>query len=63
MSGEQCLETDIGGAGIRACIAALQGEIGASTFRGRDMKIKITFVQFMFITRNGLLEGIFRIER
>ena len=39
--------------------AALQGEIGASTVRGRDMKIKITFAQYMFRTRNGLLEGIF----
>ena len=26
-------------------VAALQGEIGASTVRGRDMKIKITFAQ------------------
>ena len=43
-----------------APVAALQGEIGASTVRGRDMKIKITFAQCMFRTRNGLLEGIFR---
>ena len=41
-------------------VAALQGEIGASTVRGRDMKIKITFAQYMFIIRKGLLEGIFR---
>ena len=44
-------------------IAALQGEIGASTVKRRDMKIKITFVQFMFRTRNGLLEGIFRKDK
>ena len=41
-------------------VAALQGEIGASTVRGRDMKIKITFAQYMFRARNGLLESIFR---
>ena len=41
-------------------VVALQGEIGASTVRRRDMKIKITFAQYMFRTRNGLLEGIFR---
>ena len=41
-------------------VAALQGEIGASTVRGKDMKIKITFAQYMFKTRNALLEGIFR---
>ena len=41
-------------------VATLQGEIGASTVRGRDMKIKITFTQYMFRTRNELLEGIFR---
>ena len=41
-------------------VAALQGEIGASTVRGGDMKIMIIFGQYMFRTRNGLLEGIFR---
>ena len=41
-------------------VAALHGEMGASTVRGGDMKIKITFVQYMFRTRNGLLECIFR---
>ena len=39
-------------------VAALQGEIGASTVRGRDMKIKITFAQYMFRTRNGLFHSI-----
>ena len=39
-------------------VAALQGEIGASTVRGRDMKIKLTFAQYMFRARNGLLRGI-----
>ena len=56
---EQGLETDIGVPGY-TLVAALQGEIGASTVRGRDMKIKITFAQYMFRTRNGLLEGMFR---
>ena len=41
-------------------VAALQGEIGAPTVRGRDVKIKITFAQYMFRTRNGPQEGIFR---
>ena len=41
-------------------VAALQGEIRASTVRGRDMKIKITCAQYMCRTLNGLLEGIFR---
>ena len=41
-------------------VGSLQGEIGASTVWGRDMKIKITFALYMFRTRNGLLEGIFR---
>ena len=41
-------------------VAALQGEIVASTVTGRDMIIKITFAHYMFRTRNGLLEGIFR---
>ena len=41
-------------------VVALQEEIGASTVRGKDMKIKITFAQYMFRTRNGLLEGIIR---
>ena len=45
--GEQGLETDIGAPGYMP-VAALQGEIGASTVRLRDMKIKITFAQYMF---------------
>ena len=40
-------------------VAAIQGEIGASTVSGRDMKIKITYTRYMFSPRNGLLEGIF----
>ena len=36
-------------------MAALQGEIGPSTVKGRYMKIKLTFPQYMFRTRNGLL--------
>ena len=38
----------------------MQREIGASTVRGRDTEIKFTFAQYMFRTRNGLLEGILR---
>ena len=34
-------------------VAALLGEIGASTVKRRDMKIKLTFVQYMFETRNA----------
>ena len=41
-------------------VAALQGEIGASNVGGKDMKIKITFPQYMFRTRTGLLKGVFR---
>ena len=52
--GEQGLERDMGG---YTPVAALQGEIGASTVRGRDMKIKIISVQYMFRTRNGLLDN------
>ena len=32
----------------------------ASTVRGRDIKKKITFAQYMFRTKNGLLYGTFR---
>ena len=52
-------ETDIGGARIHASSGAA-GRDRASTVRGRDLKIKITFAQYMFRTRNGLLEVIFR---
>ena len=34
-------------------VVALQGEIGASTVEGRDMKIKLTFAQYMLRTKNG----------
>ena len=33
---------------LGAPVAELQGEIGASTVRGRNIKIKITLAQFMF---------------
>ena len=36
-------------------VVALQEEIGASTVEGRDMKIKLTFAQYMLRTKNGLL--------
>ena len=36
-------------------VVALCGEIGASTVEGRDMKIKLGFVQYMLKTSNGLL--------
>ena len=38
-------------------VVALQGEIGASTVDGRDMKIKMTFAQYMLRTMNGLLRS------
>ena len=41
-------------------VAALQGGIGASTVEGRDMKIKLTFAQYMLRTKNGLLIAIFK---
>ena len=41
-------------------MAALQGEIGASTVEGRDRKIKQGFGRYMFQTRNRLLRAIFR---
>ena len=40
-------------------VVALQGEIGASTVEGRDMKIKMTFAQYMLRTKNGLLRAMF----
>ena len=41
-------------------VVALQREIGASTVEGRDMKIKMTFAQYMLRTKNGLLRAIFK---
>ena len=40
-------------------VAALYGEIGASTVEGRDRKIKLGFGQYMLRTSNGLLRAIF----
>ena len=40
-------------------MAALYGEIGASTVEKRDRKIKSGFGQYMFRTSNGLLREIF----
>ena len=43
------------GAQIYTPVAALQGEIGASSVEGRDMKMKLKFAN----TANGLLAVIF----
>ena len=48
------------GAPMYTPVAALQGEIGASTVEGRDRKIKMGFGRYMFKTRKGLLRAIFR---
>ena len=47
------------GAPIYTPVAALQGEIGASSVEGRDMKIKLKFANYMANTANGLLAAIF----
>ena len=41
-------------------MAALQGEIGASTVEERDRKIKLGFERYIFKTGNGLLKAIFQ---
>ena len=38
-------------------VVALQGEIGASTLKSRDMKSKLKIVKHMKTTENGLLFG------
>ena len=48
------------GAPIYTPVAALQGEIGASSVEGRDMKMKLKFANYMANTANGLLAAIFR---
>ena len=50
------------GAPIYTPVAALQGEIGASSVEGRDMKMKakLEFANYMANTANGLLAAIFR---
>ena len=40
-------------------VAALQGEVGASTVEGREMKIKLSFARYMTKTSNGLLAAIY----
>ena len=42
------------GAPIYTPVAALRGEIGASSVEGRDMKMKLTFVNYMANTANWL---------
>ena len=48
------------GAPMYTPVAALQGEMGASTVEGRDRNIKLGFGIYMFKTRNGLMRAIFR---
>ena len=47
------------GAPMYTPVAALQGEVGASTMEGRDTKIKLSFVRYMTKTSNGLLAAIY----
>ena len=39
-------------------VVALQGEIGASTMKCRDMKSKLKMVNHMKTTENGLLKAV-----
>ena len=39
-------------------VVALQGEIGASTMKCRDMKSKLKMVKHMKAIKNGLLMGV-----
>ena len=48
------------GAPIYTPVAALRGEIGASSVEGRDRKMKLKFANYMANTANGLLAAIFR---
>ena len=41
-------------------VAALQGEIGASSVDGRYMKMKLKFANYMANTENGQLAAIFK---
>ena len=47
------------GAPMYTPVAALQGEVGASTVEGRAMKIKLSFARYMTKTSNGLLAAIY----
>ena len=48
------------GAKVYTPVEALQGEIGASSVEGRDMKMKLKFTNYMANTANGLLAAIFK---
>ena len=48
------------GAQVYTPVSVLQGEIGASSVEGRDMKIKLKFSNYMANTANGLVAGIFK---
>ena len=48
------------GAPMYTQVAALQGEIGASTVEGRDRKIRLGFWRYMFKTRNRLFRAMFQ---
>ena len=48
------------GAPIYTPVAALRGEIRASSVEGRDMKMKLKFANYMANTANVLLAAIFR---
>ena len=48
------------GAPVCTPVAALEGEIGASSVEGRDRKMKQRFANYMVITANGLEAAIFQ---
>ena len=56
------MEADSGSTNLQfyTLVAGLQGEIGASSVEGRDMKMKLKFANYMANTANGLLAVIFR---
>jgi len=51
------------GAPMYTPVAALQGEVGASSMESRDMKIKMMFAKYMMDTENGLVKEIFEVMR
>ena len=44
-------------------VAGLQGEVGCSSMKARDMKGKMKFGRFLMNTRNGMLRGLVRRAR
>ena len=57
---ENMVWSQIMGAPIYTPEAALQGEIGASSVEGRDIKMKLKFANYLANTANGLVAAVFR---